>query len=301
MIYQPRRPARHETLTVRGLEHRLTWWGKSKASPIVLLHGFMDTSETWQFVVDHLPDDWNLVAFDWRGFGSTDRSPGLYWFPDYFADLEAILDAVMPHERARVVGHSMGGNVAAMYAGIRTQRLQWLVSLEGVGLRRSTPSQAPEHYEKWLDQLKDPPRQKPYPSVEALVRVLRARNPRLTPDRAEFIATAWTRRTEQGYELASDPMHRLVNANKYRREEAEACWQRAEIPLLMVLGELSDLLPHLGPDSTPEYMRSVYRRIEIVTMAGVGHMMHHEDPGAVAALIRKFAEESDEPREYDRS
>jgi pimeloyl-ACP methyl ester carboxylesterase len=289
MIYQPRRPARHETLTVRGLDHRLTWWGESKASPIVLLHGFMDTSETWQFVVDHLPDDWNLAAFDWRGFGSSDRSPGLYWFPDYFADLEVILDAVAPHERARVVGHSMGGNVAAMYAGIRPQRLQWLVSLEGLGLRRSQAAQAPEHYEKWLDQLKDPPRQKPYASLELLVRVLQARNPRLTAERAEFVARAWTRQTEQDFDLASDPAHRLVNPMKYRREEAEACWRRMEIPVLMVLGELSELLAPLGADATPEYFQSVFPQIEIATLRGVGHMMHHEDPEAVARLIEKFA------------
>jgi pimeloyl-ACP methyl ester carboxylesterase len=267
----------------------MTWWGESKASPIVLLHGFMDTSATWQFVVDQLPDNWNFVAFDWRGFGGTDRNPGLYWFPDYFADLDMILDTLAPHERARVVGHSMGANVAGMYAGIRPRRLQWLVSLEGLGLRRSTASQAPGHYEKWLDQLKEPPRQKPYASLESLVDVLRARNPRLTAERAAFIARAWTRQTEQGFELASDPLHRLVNPMRYRREEAEACWRRTEIPVLMVLGELSELLPPLGADATPEYFQSLFPQIEVATLRGVGHMMHHEDPEAVARLIEQFA------------
>lgn len=289
MIYQPRRPARHETLTVRGLEHRFAWWGESKESPIVLLHGFMDASETWQFVVDQMPDDWNFVAFDWRGFGETARNSGLYWFPDYFADLEVILDKLVPNERARVVGHSMGGNVATMYAGIRPRRLQWLVSLEGLGMRRSTPSQAPENYERWLDDLKNPPRQKPYASLEPLARLLQARNPRLTADRAEFIAQAWTRKTDEGFELATDPKHRLLNPTKYRREEAEACWRRAEIPVLMVLGELSEHPKLLGADCTEEYFRSVFRHVEIATIPGVGHMMHHEDPEGVARVIEQFA------------
>ena len=289
MIYQPRRPPRHETLNVRGLNHRLTWWGQSKASPIVLLHGFMDVSETWQFVIDHLPDDWNFLAFDWRGFGGTDRNPGSYWFPDYFADLDGILDTLMPQERARVVGHSMGGNVATMYAGIRPERLQWLVSLEGLGLRRSEASQAPEHYERWLDEIKDPPRQKPYAALEPLARLLQMRNPRLTLSRAEFIARAWTRETAEGFELASDPMHRLVNPTRFRRDEAEACWKRAEIPVLMVLGALSDHPKRLGPDCTEEYFHSVFRNIEVATIPGVGHMMHHEDPEAVARVIERFA------------
>ena len=289
MTYLPRRKPTHETLSVRGLNHRLTWWGTRGPAPIVLLHGFMDTSETWQFVVDCMPDDWNFVAFDWRGFGDTERSAGPYWFPDYLADLETILDAVVSQARARVVGHSMGGNVVTMYAGIRPKRLEWLVSLEGAGLQRSPISLAPTHFEKWLDQLKNPPQQRPYKSLDVLVDVLRSKNPRLTAERAEFIARAWTRRTPAGFELASDPKHRLVNATKYRREEAEACWRRAEAPVLMVLGELSDHPRALGADGTPEYFRALFRNIEVETLPGVGHMMHHEDPESVARLIEKFA------------
>ncbi|MGG2383022.1 alpha/beta fold hydrolase, partial [Salmonella enterica] len=85
-----------EQLSVRGLKHRLTWWGEQTATPIVLLHGFQDCGDTWQFLVDCLPHDWSIVAPDWRGFGGTDWAPGGYWYPDYFADLEALLDALVP-------------------------------------------------------------------------------------------------------------------------------------------------------------------------------------------------------------
>jgi pimeloyl-ACP methyl ester carboxylesterase len=145
------------------------------------------------------------------------------------------------------------------------------------------------NYEKWLDQLKDPPRQRVYESYDQLVRVLQGRNPRLTRERAEFIARAWSRPTPGGIELAADPVHRLVNATKYRREEAEACWRRVNIPVLMVLGELSEHPQLLGTDCTEEYFRSMFPHIDIATLPGVGHMMHHEDPESVARLIEEFA------------
>ncbi len=48
-----------------------------------------------------------MVAPDWRGFGDSEWVPGGYWFPDYFADLDGLLDALAPQSRARVIGHSM--------------------------------------------------------------------------------------------------------------------------------------------------------------------------------------------------
>ena len=71
MNYQPGRFPWHEKLSVRGIEYGLTWWGDKTAAPLVLLHGFMDCSATWQFLVHCLPHTWSLVAPDWRGFGAS--------------------------------------------------------------------------------------------------------------------------------------------------------------------------------------------------------------------------------------
>jgi pimeloyl-ACP methyl ester carboxylesterase len=76
MAYVPRREPRFESLTVRGLRHRLTWWGERTGTPIVLLHGFMDCGATWQFLVDCLPRDWSLAAPDWRGSATAGVRPG---------------------------------------------------------------------------------------------------------------------------------------------------------------------------------------------------------------------------------
>ncbi|MGH8294895.1 MAG: alpha/beta fold hydrolase, partial [Steroidobacteraceae bacterium] len=235
--YKPLRVPWHEELTVRGLHHHVTWWGERTETPVVLLHGFMDCGATWQLLADCLPATWSLAAPDWRGFGRTEWAPGGYWFPDYFADLDFLLDLLVPHAPARVIGHSMGANIATMYGGIRPQRLAWLIDLEGFGLPPTDPRDAPARYAKWLDALREPLRQGRYRSVTQLAALLRARNPRLPAERATLIAQAWTRPVaasppgsggeEPGgeIELLFDPRHRLVNPVLYRRQEAEACWE----------------------------------------------------------------------------
>lgn len=298
-MYQPLRPPRLQQLSVRGLDTRLTWWGEPSDTPIVLLHGFMDCGATWQFLVDCLPPSWSCVAPDWRGFGGTAWADGGYWFPDYFADLEALLGVLVPNGRARVIAHSMGANIATMYAGIRPGRLAWLVNLDGIGLPRTAAGEAPERYERWLNELRDPPNGTDYRSLGQLAGVLMTRNPRLTRERAQFVARAWARETpDEGgaVRLRFDPRHRMVNPVLYRREEAEACWARMQIPMLLLRAGLSEFLPRLGADGDIERVRAQYRNVRIVTLPEAGHSMHHEDPQAVADPIVEFERSCREQR-----
>jgi pimeloyl-ACP methyl ester carboxylesterase len=290
-MYQPVRIPRIERLSIRGLQHRLTWWGEPTDTPVVLLHGFMDCGATWQFLVDCLPPSWTCVAPDWRGFGDTEWASGGYWFPDYFADLEALLAALVPRSPARVVAHSMGGNIAGMYAGVRPDRLAWLASLDAIGLPRAEAQEAPERYRRWLQELADPPKGTDYRSMAQLIGTLRSRNPRLTAERAEFIARAWASETptaDGGVRMRFDPRHRLVNPVLYRRDEAEACWGRMRSPMLLLRAGLSEFRDRLGADGDEECIRAHYRDLQIVNLPDVGHSMHHEDPRTVARHIVEF-------------
>ncbi|HEY7887355.1 MAG TPA: alpha/beta hydrolase [Steroidobacteraceae bacterium] len=292
MSYEPLRAPHTETLTVRGLRHRVTWWGDRTPTPVVLLHGFQDCGATWQFLADCLPPEWSLAAPDWRGFGHSEWAPGGYWFPDYFADLEALLDMLVPDGPARIVGHSMGANIAQIYGGIRPRRLAWLANLEGFGLPATHPQDAPARYERWLTELRQPFRDGRYRSVAQLAALLRSKNSRLTPERAEFVAGAWTRPAPgfQGsgdVELLFDPRHRLVNPVLYRREEAQACWARLEAPVLLALGDTNDTRSQ-ALRAAAEDTRAYLRNLRIITVPGAGHMLHHEDPEVLARHIVEF-------------
>jgi pimeloyl-ACP methyl ester carboxylesterase len=290
--YRPLRIPGHESRSIRGLEHHFTCWGAADGSPIVLLHGWLDTGETFQFLVDEMADRWSFVAPDWRGFGRSEWEPGGYWFANYLADLDALLNIYSPGAPAVLVGHSMGGNVASLYAGVRPERVRRLVNIEGLGLPRTTADQAPARYRRWLEELQSTPAFSTYASLEQFAQFLAARNPRLDPARARFIAEAWTERADDGqFRIRSDPRHKLVNPVLYRREEAEACWRNITAPVLVLVGGQSEFRGRLGEEGTDERLRQLFKNVRLATLPDAGHMMHHERPAEVARLIETFLAE----------
>ena len=145
-MYQLKRASRSEFVPVRHLNYHVRIWGEPAPGvpPLVLVHGWMDVAASYQFVVDALSDAFaqgrQIIAPDWRGFGLT-ALPGTdnYWFPDYLADLDFLLDHYAPEQPVDLVGHSMGGNVVMLYAGVRPQRIRRLVNLEGFGMPATRP------------------------------------------------------------------------------------------------------------------------------------------------------------------
>lgn len=275
---------------VRGLRYHVRRW-PGEGARVVLLHGWMDVSASFQFLADALPREWDLYAPDWRGYGLTQWSGAdCYWFADYMADLDRLLDCIEPDVPALVVGHSLGGNVAMLYAGVRPQRIARLVNLEGFGMSRTQPEQAPKRYERWFDELRETPTLRPYASYAELADRLQRNNARLTRERAEFLARHWGRETEDGKVLLrSDPAHKLVNATLYRLDEAIACWRRIQAPVLWVEAEQSETPQRIGLSAEERAeRRAVVANLRSATVPDAGHMLHHDQPGAVAKLIDGF-------------
>jgi pimeloyl-ACP methyl ester carboxylesterase len=290
--YQPLRPARHETLRVRGLDMHVTRWGPPPSvaeSPIFMLHGFLDAGGTFQLLVDALRKDWPVVALDWRGFGLSQWAPEGYLFHDYIADLDELLDQVSPFAPARILGHSMGGNVACLYAGLRPERVRCVVNLEGFGLPRTSPKESHERMRQWLAQIKKPTNERGYNSFEQLTAVLHFRNTRFSAATAAFVARVWGTMDEDGrVRLAADPRHHWVSPLVYRREDAEATWDEIRAPMLMLLGEQSEYLKRLGDDGTMAGLQRIFPGVEIASVPDTGHMLHIERPDLVAPLVEAF-------------
>ena len=279
-------------VSVRGLRYHCRCWGDAGAPMLFMLHGWMDVSASFQFLVDALRGDWRVIAPDWRGFGLTEWSKqGAYWFPDYFADLDALLGHFQAEAPATLVGHSMGGNVATMYAGIRPERVARLVNLEGFGLGGTRADDAPGRYARWLSELnEDPPSFRDYDSFDALADRLCKNNPRLSRERALFLARHWGAAKPDGrVALASDPAHKLVNPVLYRVEETEACWRKVVAPVLWVSGGETKILQTLKI-SEPELAsrKACFQHLAERVVPGAGHMIHHDQPERLAQIIEEF-------------
>jgi pimeloyl-ACP methyl ester carboxylesterase len=297
-------PSRSRFINVRGLRYHLREWGDAEADAehtLLMLHGWMDVSASFQFVVDALGRGWRVVAPDWRGFGRTDRTPtDCYWYPDYLADLEFILDDVVGQVSAWLIGHSMGANVALMYAGARPQRVRAVVNLEGFGLRPTRPAQAPGRYAQWIDQLKQGGALRDYASQQEVAARLMKNNPRLSAERAAFLAQHWSEPDGAGrFRIAGDPAHRIVNPTLYRIDEVLACWKSVECPVLWVQGAQTDVLQHVGEDRSAalkevEIRKAALRNVQSAVVEDAGHMLHHDQPGEVARLIEDFVRRCDQ-------
>ncbi|MEJ7687428.1 MAG: alpha/beta hydrolase [Variovorax sp.] len=304
-MYSLRRLSKTEFVPVRNLRYHVRLWGEpsSDRPPLMLLHGWMDVGASWQFVVDAMAADRWVIAPDWRGFGLTEGGAvDNYWMPDYLADLEWLLDHYAGDRAIDLVGHSMGGNVAMQYAGVRPQRVRRLVNLEGFGMPALQPGEAPKRYGKWIDELKRLHRGEmalaAYPGVDGVARRLMKTNPRLSQDKADWLAGHWSAVRKQAdgserREILGDPAHKIINANLFRVDEALALYAGIAAPLLAVVASDDSLGKWWnGRYALPEYeerLKSV-PDARIARVEDAGHMLHHDQPERVAALIEAFLE-----------
>ncbi len=296
----PSRPSTSQHVRLRGLNLHVHRWGDAAlATPerpaLLLLHGWMDVGASFQFMVDALAEPRCVLAPDWRGFGRSDAPPAAdgYWFPDYLGDLDALLDALLPGQAVDLLGHSMGGNVAMIYAGVRPERVRRLVNLEGFGLPQTKPGLAPKRYAAWLDELKTPQQLRDYASLAEVAERLRRNNPRLSAERAAWLAPHWARLDAASgrWVVQGDPAHKRTNPVLYRAEEVLACWARITAPLLWVEGRQTDVSKYWGeryPRSEFEQRLQVVPRVERVMLEDAGHMLHHDQPERLAAHIERF-------------
>ncbi len=299
-MYQVKRPARSEFVAVRNLSYHVLCWGKPAPdkTPLVLLHGWMDVAASYQFVVDAMSSEQYVIAPDWRGFGHSVLQTDNFWFPDYLADLDFLLDHYAGAQAVNLVGHSMGGNVAMIYAGVRPERVRRLVNLEGFGMPATQPQQAPEHFVHWLDDLKKLHQGelelKAYDSVAGVARRLMKTNPRLGADKANWLALQWAQPNAQGqWVILGQAGHKVRSAQLYRLDETLEIYRQISAPVLAV--EASD-------DSLKLWWKDKYTlsehherlkavaQVEIASVADAGHMLHHDQPQVLAALIERFIE-----------
>jgi pimeloyl-ACP methyl ester carboxylesterase len=234
---------------------------------------------------------WRLLAPDWRGFGLSEWAPGgVYTYNDYLADLDAMVDQLELGDRFDLLGHSLGGYLACMYAAVRPRRVARLINVEGMGLRAREAAEAPAYLAQWLDELRGSRMPKTYPSFEELARRLRKNNPWLTEERADFVARHWATEMAPGVvALSSDPGHANVSPELFRLDEARALWSAIECPVLWVEAEESRNTErhHISAEGLLERRGSI-RDARLARIPQAGHMVHMEQPAALARLVEEF-------------
>jgi len=298
-MYQAQRPPLSRFIPLRHLQYHVREWGTPQPHQptLFMVHGWMDVGASFQFVIDAMAEERHIVAPDWRGYGLT--HPGEvdnFWFPDYLADLDALIDHYQMDGEIDLLGHSMGGNVVMQYAGIRPTRIRRLINLEGFGLAATNPEQAPARYAQWMDEMKalrqGDKALRNYPSADAVAQRLMKTNPRLAPDKAAWLATHWAQPNAHGeWAILGHAAHKITNATLFRVEEILAMYARITAPVLNVEASENSLDTWWNGRFTlaqyHERIQSV-KNLRTVVIDNAGHMMHHDQPAVLAQHIEAF-------------
>jgi pimeloyl-ACP methyl ester carboxylesterase len=258
--------------------HHLDWPGDDP--PVVCLHGLTGNAHNFDGLARALTPARRLLALDLRGRGQSGwADEGTYTVSQYVDDLERWLEG-LALKRVVLVGTSMGGVVAVLFAARRPARVERLVlndvgpvvDSQGLERIRSSVGTAPEIF----------------PDLSAVARWFRENYPgqRLTDDQVREWAGFATRPLEQGgLGWRCDPaIRKKMNAGEPTTDPADL-WPTCEAircPTLVVRGATSDLL---SPGTVQE-MRRRMAECASVEVPGVGHAPALTEPEALAPLRR---------------
>jgi len=282
----------HHQLSLRGLSFHVTEWapGAAPRFPVLLLHGFADTGATWGAVAQALAAaGYPVFAPDLRGFGQSGwvGAGGYYHFPDYVADIDALVRALDLGSFA-LVGHSMGGTVATLYAGTRPENIRFLSLLEGLGPPDSDPAHTPDRFVRWLSDVADGGRgrQRSMSLPEALERLER-QHPGVPRAALEARLPDLLHQESPGvFRWHLDPLHRTTAPYPFFAATYTAFASRIKCPVLLLDGGADGFHPPDEEARIAAFPRHLARSIE-----GAGHMMHWTRPDDVAReLLGALAE-----------
>jgi pimeloyl-ACP methyl ester carboxylesterase len=258
-----------------------------KGATVVLLHGYMDAGGTWDLVAPQLEAaGYRVLAPDLRGYGNGPRAGAgdAYHFADYVLDLARYLEA---HTGAPLflVGHSMGGVVATLFAGTYPERVDKLAVLEGLGPPDHVPGTMTARLRAFVEGTLRGERevQRSMTLDEALSR-MNAQHPHI----GEGVLRSRLRHllvpAEEGlFRWRYDLRHRAKSASPFVVSNFVEYAAAITCPVLFVSGGSTGY----HPDDEAARLAH-YKALSTQTLEGAGHMMHWTQPDQLAGTLRRF-------------
>ena len=290
-VYPIKYTAERYTRHFNACLHEVLHWPRLSRPKLLLLHGWMDSADSFQAVVDALPAEYDIYAVSWRGFGRSQwQTDGYYERMVMLQDLHQIIEHISPTAPLHVCGHSMGSMLATHYACLFPERIRCLTMAEGFGMPVLEQAAELQARARRFITNTEPNPSVALSSIAAVAEKLQRRNPNMALDLAHLMAEALTHTTDQGLHYRADPKHHLPQAHPYDWHRIAPLWGNLRMPTLWLQGEN---LPHNHylqrvAKLLPERQAMLPNLVEIVTLQGSGHMLQWEAPQAFAAALDKF-------------
>jgi pimeloyl-ACP methyl ester carboxylesterase len=281
-----------ESRRVRGAHdlnlHLLSW--SDEGVPLLMLHGFGNDAHIWDDFAPSLAPHYRVLALDHRGHGDSDWDPQRrYEHEAMVEDLERVT-AELGIDRLVVVGHSLGGRIATLFAGRHPERMAGLVLVD-IG---------PEVDARGKLRIRMDVESRPtpvYASPAEYARDLSLAYPAARPEALARMAEHGLRRRDDGLlELKIDPALRGAFASRETPAEAEAREREAErllwdalakipCPTLVVRGAASDIL---SPECADRMVEEVLPKGRLAVVARAGHSVMTDNPDGFREAVCEF-------------
>ncbi|WP_405876390.1 alpha/beta fold hydrolase [Streptomyces sp. NBC_00005] len=264
-------------VTLRGLRT-----STHEGPPVVCLHGWLDNCAGFQMLFDELAD-LNLVAVDLPGHGLSDHLPSTTYQVLNYAACVLELAHTQGWDRFHLLGHSLGGMVSVLVAGIRPEKVDRMILVDPVVQRSSDPARLRESAGRYLAALMDGARPT-FRTRSQAVRT-RARGADCLLDTAELLSERDLVETPDGYTWRTDPRLRYPFIEALTEEQIQEFVRAITSPTLVLTAEQARVASPFdlawAPATTP---------LRHTTLPG-GHHLHIENPAPVAREIRAFLSE----------
>lgn len=263
--------------TINGLRLHYLDWGSRGKPALILLHGGSAYAQWWDFVAPAFTGDFHVIAPDWRGHGDSQHAePPAYSTRHYIDDLHKLLGKIGV-ERPVIVGHSMGGHNAVIYATEHAAETAALVMVD-------TTVNYPESAVQFLRKLGQKPAKVFNSQAEAISRFqVLPRESFFSKERLEHIAGfAFTERADGRWVAKLDRRTLFREPVDGRQRLA-----RVSCPTLIVKAEKSPVLNH-------DKLAKLCAGLPDGRWAEVKDCYHHvmlDNPEGLIAVVRGFLKE----------
>ncbi len=258
--------------------------------PLLLLHGFGNDAHVWEDFAPTVAPYYRTLAVDLRGHGDSDRDPERrYEYESFVRDLEAAT-AALGIERLVLVGHSLGGRVAMLFAGRHPDRLAGLVIVDaGPELDPRGTTRIRLDVEKQADVS--------FTSIGDYERALSHAYPAAAPTVLARLARHGLRRREDGrFERKTDPAFHASRAGmdegalaERERESTQKLWDalgRVRCPTLVVRGAASDIL---SAECADRMVEGALANGQLAVVPRAAHSVMIDNPEGFARAVTAFA------------
>lgn len=265
-------------------------WGNSEAPPLLLVHGGRDHCRSWDWLARDLSKRFRVLALDLRGHGDSDwLNGGAYQLSDYLYDIAQFISQ-LDLSPLRIIGHSLGGAIAARYAGLYPENVVRLVNIEGFGqspdqVAKALATPVEESLRDWVSDNQQMAARKPrtYESLAAAIERMGSAHPRLTLEQVTHLTRYGARAVNGGFQWKFDPYVRIPPATTFTPAENERLYARICCPVLMIRG-----LDSWSSNPAVDGRSDPYQDVRVVQVADAGHWVHHDQLPVVVKELDNF-------------